>query len=171
MAKTESTRTPDIKATIDGTTLRLVFSHGEAITLPAPMTSEAIRQQAMMHGFKQKLVDAAAISRNPDTGRTASIQDKFNAVMEVYNRLTVDGEWNKVREGGTGGGGLLYRALVRLYADTRTPEQVRTFLDAKTDAEQAALRKNSKVAAMIETIRAESARDDGIDSDELLAGI
>ena len=92
MAKNDSTRTPDIKATIVGRTLTLAFSHGEEIRLHAETTAGAIQEQAMMHGFKQKLVDAAAISRNPDTGRTASIVDKYNAVLEVYNRLTVDGE-------------------------------------------------------------------------------
>jgi len=171
MAKTESTRTPDIKATIVGTVLQLVFSDGGNLTLDANACTDEIRTHAMMHGFKQKLVDAAAISRNPDTGRTASILDKRAAVREVFERLTLAGEWNKTREGGGGSGGLLYRALCRLYEATRTPEQVRAFLDSKTDAEQAALRKSSKIAAMIETIRAESAKDEGIDPDELLQGL
>ena len=174
MSKT--TNTPAIDATITGLdsgnpTLSLVFSHGEVLTLSASQISVAIAQQAMMHGLKQKLVDAAAISRNTETGRAASVADKFEAVKEVYDRL-LSGEWNKRREGGaSASGGLLFRALCRMYDGKKSADDIREFLEAKTDAEKAALRKNSKVAAIIEEIRAESAKGGDVDADELLAGL
>ena len=133
--------------------------------------SPTIVAQAIIHGLKQKLVDAAAISRNPETGRAASVQDKFDAVKEVYDRLLA-GEWNKRREGGSGAsGGLLFRALCRMYDGKKTADDIRAFLEGKTDAEKAALRKNSKVAAIIEEIRAESAKDGDVNADELLADL
>lgn len=161
---------PAIDATIsaDHSALTLAFAHGQALTIRAADLSPTIVAQALMHGLKQKLVDAAAISRNTDTGRAASVQDKFDAVKEVYDRL-LSGDWNKRREGGAGAsGGLLYRALCRMYDGKKTADEIKAFLEAKTDAEKAALRKNSRVAAIIEEIRAESAKDGGANADDLL---
>jgi len=160
-----------IESTISQNTLTLAFDNGKILTMRDTDLSESVREMALMHGLKQKLVDAAAISRNPDTGRSATTEDKYNAVREVYDRL-LSGQWNKQREGGAGGnsGGLLFRALSRLYA-AKTPEQIRAFLEAKSDAEKATLRKLPAVAAIIEQLRAESAKTDGIDGAALLAGL
>ena len=148
----------------------LAFSDGAKITVrEGDITSDNIAHALAWHGLKQKLVDAAAISRNPETGRAASVADKRAAVQEVLDRLLA-GEWNKAREGG-GAGGLLFRALVRMYDGKRTPDDIKAFLESKTDAEKAALRKNSTVAAMIETIRAETGDAASIDTDAMLAGL
>lgn len=165
MNATHTTRKPAIETTIAGGNLTLTFSDGRTLDLDHTSLSAEIKQAALIHGLKQKLVDAAAISRDPSTGRAATIETKYNAVKEVYDRLLA-GQWNKNREAGTGGaGGLLFRALVSLYP-SKTPEQLREYLDGKTPAEQAALRKNPKIADAIATLRATS---DGSDSDELLA--
>ena len=153
--------------------LTLTFSHGATLTMQVGDLAPTIIAQAIMHGLKQKLVDAAAISRDPETGKTATIETKYAAVKEVYDRLLA-GEWNKRREGGAGGtGGLLYRALVRMYAGARTPEQIKAFLAGKDAAAQAILRKSPKIAVIIEEIKAEDAEgwDDAPDADELLAGL
>jgi len=170
---TKTANTPAIAADINnGTVLTLTFAHGEKLHLDASQLSADIRLMATMHGLKQKLVDAAAISRNPETGRAASVADKYDAVKEVYDRLLA-GEWNKRREGGAGGsaGGLLFRALCRMYAGKKDADAIREFLEAKTDAEKAALRKNAKVAAIIEEIRAESAKPGDSTSEDLLADL
>ena len=93
--------------------LVLAFANGKELSLTAGMLSNEIMEYAIWHGIKQKLVDAAAISRNTETGRPATIEDKFNAVKVVFDRITsADGTWNAVREGGGGAtGGLLLRAL------------------------------------------------------------
>lgn len=168
---TTETRTPAIDATIAGddiltASLTLAFSNGLRISVnPATLTA-SIQHMAMMHGLKQKLVDAAAISRNPDTGRSATIDDKYNAVREVFDRL-LSGQWNKVRDGGSGTkGGLLFRALCLMYAD-KTPDAIKAFLDKKTPAEKTALRNTAKIAAIIATLKEDEA-DDGIDADSLL---
>ena len=178
MANAKNGNTIAIKATIvegEGGVLaspnagvHLEFGNGKTLPVMLGDLPQSIISQCILHGLKQKLVDAAAISRNPDTGRAASIDDKIDAIREVADRLFV-GQWNKVREGGTGSGGLLLRALVRMFEGKKTVEAVRAYLETKTPAEQAALRKNSKVAAIIEDIRAESAGADGIDTDDLLA--
>ena len=145
--------------------LRLAFANGQTLSLQLADLNEGVIAYAVLHGLKQKLVDAAAIARNPDTGRSATIEDKYEAVKAVYDRL-LSGLWNAPRgEGGTGTGGLLFRALCRMYP-AKTPEALREFLSTKTAAEQAALRKNPRVAAIIDELRAATATDDG---EELLS--
>lgn len=149
--------------------LGLRFANGRTLALAASMLSDDILSYAIWHGLKQKLVDAAAISRNPETGRAASVDDKFEAVKAVYDRLLA-GQWNAPREGAGAGasGGLLFRALCRMYAGKKDEDAIREFLDVKTDAEKTALRKNPKVAAIIDEIRVESGKAASIDTDELL---
>lgn len=160
-------RNATITATVNGTTLTLMFVNGETLTMREDALNSDVRQYAMMHGLKQKLVDAAAISRNPENGRAASIDDKYRAVKAVYDRLLA-GQWNANREGGgANSGGLLFKALCRMYS-TKSPEQITAYLAGKTDAEKTALRKNPKVASIIEEIRAETGKSANIDTDELL---
>lgn len=163
----DTKRNATITATIDGTTLALTFANGETLTMRGDALNTDIQQQAMMHGLKQKLVDAAAISRNPETGRAASVEDKYQAVKTVFDRLLA-GAWNATREGGGTTGGLLLQALCRMYAGRKTAEAIKAFLAEKTDAEKTALRKNPRVAQIIEDIRAEQGKAASIDTDELL---
>lgn len=148
--------------------LVIEFAHGKRIELNPVDLADSVYKQAVYHGLKQKLVDAAAISRNPETGRSASIEDKYQAVKAVYDRL-IAGHWNAVRgEGGTGTGGLLFAALCRMYAGRKTEEELREWLGTKDKKAQAELRKNPKVAAIIEQIKAErGADDDGVGEDLL----
>lgn len=147
--------------------LLLQFANGEMLSITASQLQQSIMEYAIFHGLKQKLVDAAAISRNPENGRAASIDDKFQAVRAVYDRLLA-GQWNATREGSGQPGGLLFKALCRMYS-TKSPEQITAYLAGKTDAEKTALRKNPKVAVIIEEIRAETGKAANIDTDELLA--
>ena len=146
--------------------LLLQFANGKNLSITANQLQHSVMEYAIFHGLKQKLVDAAAISRNPETGRSASIDDKFQAVKAVYDRLLA-GQWNATREGGGQPGGLLFKALCRMYS-TKSPEQIMAYLAGKTDAEKTALRKNPKVAAIIVEIRAETGKAANIDTDELL---
>lgn len=167
----DTKRIPAVTAEINGTELVFTGDNGDRITVNAMALDEEIKLAAMMHGLKQKIGDAAAISRNPDTGRSATTGDKFDAMREVFERLTATRpQWNKTREGGDGGaGGLLFKALCRIKAD-KTPAEVRAYLEARTKEEQAALRKVPAIAAAIEEIKAASAKDGGIDGEALLAG-
>lgn len=149
------------------------FANGERIEVRPYVFGPDIREQAMFHGLKQKLIDAAAISRDPETGRSATVEDKFRAVFTVYNRLLA-GQWNAARGegGGTGSGGLLFAALMRLYP-AKGADALREYLGGLTPAQQAALRKNPRVAPVIEEIKAERAADgDGEEPGaDLLAGL
>ena len=161
-----------IETTIENGAIAFEFADGRTLRVYLDTLTPTIREAAIMHGLKQKLCDAAAISRDPATGRAATIDTKYDAVKEVFDRITsADGTWNKQREAGAGGsGGLLLAALVRMYAGRKTKDDLRAFLDGKNLSEQAALRKNPRVAEIIEEIKAERAKDgdDDTDSDAML---
>lgn len=168
-----TTRTPAISADIAGNVLTLTGANGLKIVVDAYALTDDMRMAAMMHGLKQKLVDAAAISRDTDTGRAADINTKMQAVKEVADRLYA-GEWNKTRAGeGVATGGLLLRALLRMYDGRKTKEELLAFIAGKTDAEKAALRASPKVAPIIAAIKDEDAarKGSGVDADDLLADL
>lgn len=171
MKTNETKRQPALSAEVhpngDGTNpvLEIVFADGHQIKLAHDVVSASIRIAATMHGLKQKLCDAAAISRDATTGKPATIATKRAAVMAVYERLLA-GEWNAKREGG-GAGSLLLRALMRMQPE-KSADTLRAWLDAKTDAERAALRLNPRVVKVIAQIQAERVADTDIDTDALL---
>jgi frataxin-like iron-binding protein CyaY len=150
-----------IETTVAGNTLTLSFANGEVLVVDATQLTPEIVLAATLHGLKQKLCDAAAISRNPETGRSATIEDKFAAVREVFDRITSDdGTWNKTREGAGGNsGGLLFRALCQIYKGKRTPEQITEFLAKLNDADKVALRKQPRVKTVIDELRPASTDD------------
>lgn len=165
IATTNSTHATDVH--IVHKIITLAFANGESIQFDTAELSNEVLAQAMAHGLKQKLADAAAISRDPSNGRAASIEIKHAAVKEVFNRLLA-GEWNKRREGGGNTGGLLFRALCEMYEGRKTPEQIKEYLATLSDKEKAALRKNPRVAEVIDRLRMAEGEDS---SDDLLAGL
>lgn len=162
------TKRAAIAADITKMVLTFTAANGEEVRIDADTLTTEVRHTAMMHGLKQKIGDAAAMSRNPETGASATLADKVAAMRAVSDRLQA-GQWNAER--GTGGeGGLLVRALMQLSPD-KTRAEVEATIEKWTTAEQAAVRKNPKVAAIIAAIQAEKAKASGIDSDALLGGL
>lgn len=157
-----------VKVDMCHTILTLEFANGNTLEMDTRQLAPSVISHALAHGLKQKLVDAAAISRDPRNGRAADINVKYAAVNEVFQRL-MTGDWNKRREGGGNTGGLLFRALVQMYEGRKTPEQLKEWLAGKSDKEKAALRKNPKLAQIIEDLRAADAKDGGAEPDDLLA--
>lgn len=164
-----STQTAAVSASINDATmvLTLTFKDGRTLDIDALSLNEDIRNAALLHGLKQKLVDAAAIGRDTETGRSATLSDKYEAVREVYDRITGPvGTWNKIRAAGDGvqSGGLLVRAIMQLSGKAR--EEVVAQLDAMSKEQRTALRANKRVAEVIATFK-----DTSDTSDELLASI
>ena len=170
-----ATTKKDIEATVtDDGSLLLEFRHGETLRLHPESLNPEIQRAALLHGLKQKLVDAAAISRDTTTGRAATIVTKFDAVKEIFDRITGAGgeapSWNKPRAGGAGGqGGLLARAIAR-YKGVEV-SAAKAYLDRLTDAQKQALRVDPRIATIINELRMESAKPAGIDTDALLGGL
>jgi len=150
--------------------MRLMFADGETRCI-TEHEIDRLGVAFMWHGAKQKFIDAAAISRNPETGRSATVADKRAAVMEVIVRCTVHGQWNKTREGGGGSGTLLLEALVRMYAGKKAKVDLVIYLDGLTPEQKRQLERNPRVAPLIEAIRTERRLASGKadDGEDLLA--
>lgn len=93
------------------------FTVGEqSFEMPTEGLAEDVVQSAFLHGLVQKISDRAAIGRDPETGASATPEEKFAAMKECAERLMSGGPWNAVATGGTGStGGLLFRAMKTLY--------------------------------------------------------
>ena len=124
-----------------------------------------------MHGLKQKLVDAAAIARNPDNGLSATPEDKYNAVRTVYDRITrADGTWNAVREGvEKQQGGMFIRAVMELTGKTKA--QIDNGMEKMSKEQIAALKKNPRVLDIMQRMEREAAAALGNTGDDLLAAL
>ena len=176
-------RTPAVSiVAIDGVTmterairipdnLSILFADKSGSAFNVSGLSDEVLTQALVHGLRQKLADAAAISRNIDTGASATVADKKAAVMAVAERLA-GGEWNKTtRE--TSGATMLADALARMKG-CDVSDMV-AFLADKTEEQKAALAKNPRVAATILQIKAERAAsraaNSGVDADGMLSDL
>ena len=145
----------------------LTFAGGRQRSVKGADLTRALQQAALFHGLKQKLGDAAAIPRNTDTGRSATNAEKAEAVCEVLDRLLA-GEWNKTREGGETGAGVLLTALVNLYPK-KTREALTAWLAGLDKDARAKIRKNPTVAAEMLRIRSERAAAGAEGSGDLLS--
>lgn len=176
----ETKRVPIVTTEFDeqAGAMSVVFSDGRQHSFLLDNLAPEIRLRATIHGLNAKLVDAAAIARDTMTGRAATLETKYQAVMEVFHRITdpTAPMWNKVREGAGGGNGnLLVAAIFRLYNGRKTEEQIRAYLATLTDAQKQALRIEGRIAPIIAEIKAEremaKGKATGIDSRAVLAGL
>lgn len=134
------------------------------IELHLDAVSPENRDYAGVHGFGQRIPDAAAIPRNPETGKSASPQEKFDAMVRLVEHYeSGTSEWSRVRESGEGANrGQLFRALQIIYP-ARTPEQIRAVMDGWTKEQLKEVRKSQAVRDAIATFT------DGSEGDAILA--
>lgn len=158
----------------------LTFTVGNAgsFTLNPTALGEDIRTRAMLHGLVQKVSDAAAISKDDLTGDAdKDAATKLAAMSSVAERLAA-GEWSKRNGDGSGPvAGIIYRAFeewaLAMAAKGKktapTPEKLRAVYDAKSRAEQLALRNVPEIAKIIERMKAErGTKGEAVDTAELL---
>jgi hypothetical protein len=139
-------------------------------TLTLAQVSENVMRRAAIHGLKQRVSDAAAQSRDPKTGASASAHDKLEAmvaIVEHYN--SGSSEW---RLKGTDRIGsdevLLARALAEVYPD-RDVAKLRTYVSGLTKPERTKLLMTGDIKVAADLIREAEAAVSTIDTDELLA--
>lgn len=177
-----------IETKIDGMRLTVTVAGLEPIVVNADTLPDNVKAYAMMHGLKQKICDAAALSRDTESGQPATPHAKHGAMTAIFSNLLA-GLWNKPSEGGVAGGGVLLRALCQLSG--KAVDVVRAGLDAtiqRTMTENAgmsegkaratvyaAMRANPKVADAVRRIEAEDAKTSGasarVDTDAMLESL
>lgn len=136
--------------------VRLDFRNGETRLFTLP---DNLLNKFAAHGAEQKLGDEIA-------GLTDT-EDCVLAVDELIDRL-YNGEWGVKREAnGMAGTSVLVRALVEHTG--KTVEQIKQFLNGKSQAEKVALRNNPKIKPIVERIEAEKAsKKANVDTDAML---
>lgn len=181
-----TTRTPAIAVEVTQATeptrteifhgqLTLKFADGTARVVDSANLTPEILSIALMHGLKQKFVDGAAIARNTETGASATLADKKEAVLAIVERVE-GGAWNVGRGEGSGTpkGSILFLALQRMQPK-RDAAELAEWVKARSKEELAALMRNAKLLPFIQAIQAERAaaavQKAGVDSDALLDGL
>lgn len=170
--KSNSVITHEVTRTDEGHVIIKFNVLGAGYTmLELSRVAQSNKDRAMVHGFVQRISDAAALSRNPSTGLPASPVDKLNAMGELVDHyMTGTEEWSRKRTGGGAQeGGLLLEALVRMYP-AKDREQLAAWLKQRTPAERAGLGNEPRVKATMDEIRAERAPKN-VDAGALLAGL
>lgn len=127
------------------------------------------REYAELHGWKQRFVDAAALTRDPVTGKPASPADKFASIellVDHYKSGSLDWALRAVTSERTSGElAFLVRAVVAIKG--KSSAEVRDWLKSKTAAERTSLALMPAIKELIDGYRAEGAAD--IDSEAMLA--
>ena len=141
------------------------FPNSRTISIELDKIPDTIKNHAMLHGIKQKVGDAAAISRNTDTGVSATYDDKANAMQMVVDRLLAGG-WNLEAGEREPTGGLLAQALALVTG--KTIEDVRAKLALLDKTQKTALEGQKKVADAMAKLRAQKSEESGIDGNALL---
>lgn len=175
MSKKETKRANSIISVqrMDG---KLHFTvHGIGVlTLDPEKVSQENRSRAMFHGFEQRVRDAGALSVDRDTGKSATPQEKFDAMSKVAEHLNSGAaEWTMKPAASPGvDAGLVLLAIMRVYGKTlEAAETVIAASMAKRGLDRTGALKlwaaSDKVAAMMLVIKTERLTST-IDSDDLL---
>ena len=108
-----------ISITHEGDALTFAVRDAGTLTLNLSRVSAAVRAMATIHGFKQRIADAAAIPRDTATGKPASPADKFAAMRALVEHYESGSEEWSIRKSGGGGQstGLLRRAMAAFLID------------------------------------------------------
>lgn len=161
-----------VETPADGQVIVFKVKDAGETKLPLLLLNEKLKQRAMVHGLVQKVSDAAALSRDSKTGKSASAQDKLAAMVKVVEHLTSGTEeWNLKREGGGGPGAetqLLVKALGELYP-SKGFEALSKWVKARSVQERSALMAQENIKVKVDGYRSEQAKS--VDAEELLAGL
>lgn len=148
----------------DGNILFRVPNVGEAV-LRVDQVSLENRHKAMLEGFVKRVVNMAAISRNTDTGASATPTEKWarmHAAIEHYNSGSTMWGMKAAEGSGLGDDGIIVQALMRVKSVTieRVNELVEAMMvkhSLERKAVLANLRKSEPIIRMVAEIKAEHA--------------
>ena len=83
-----------MKCTRTGSTLTFTFSDSTPSIYFNAENATVSRNDAMMHGFEQKIRDNAAIAKSADNGYNITESMRAAAIQQMVTHLTTSTEWN-----------------------------------------------------------------------------
>jgi hypothetical protein len=143
----------------------------DPLVLRLDSVSESCRTYAVYHGLGARIGDAAAIARSERDGKSASAQEKWQAMSTLVEHYNSGAEgWSpKVAERIGSDELLLARALSALRPD-KDPARIRAYIAGMNKAQRTALiTQNAEVRAEVTRLQAEVVKD--IDADALLEAL
>lgn len=172
--KPKSNSVVTVQQNEDGTIAVQILGAG-LVTFDPTKASEKVKAHAMFHGFKQRLADAAAMSRNTDTGKAATPTEKEAAIRELADfYMTGTEDWSRVGVGG-GGKSITVEAIAAIKgieydaAEAMVEEMAKAKYEGDTKKCLAFLRTGAAVGAKIEEIRKARMPAPKVDADAALA--
>lgn len=143
-------------------------------SMSATLDLNAVHQSnldyAALHGFKQRIGDMAAQTKNPKTGESASAADKFAAILRgVDHFMSGSPDWN-LRVAASGpriDSETLFLARAIAQLKSKDLDAMVDWVKSKPAADRAALALKPEIKFLIDGYRAAGAAD--IDTDEMLS--
>lgn len=141
------------------------------LVLDLNSVSEQCRTYAAYHGFGQRIGDAAAMERAARGGKSASPQEKFDAMRALVEHYNSGAEgWSPKAADRIGSDELLLARALAVVKPDKDPAKIREYVSGLTKAQRTALMtQNAEVKAAVELLQAEQVKD--INTEELLAGL
>jgi hypothetical protein len=99
-----------MKCTRTGSTLTFTFSDSTPSIYFNAENATVSRDDAIMHGFEQKIRDNAAIAKSADNGYNITESMRAAAIQQMVTHLTTSTEWN-MRKGATVKENPVFRAI------------------------------------------------------------
>ena len=130
-----------------------------ALKFDTDKVSNECANHAALHGFVQRISDAAAMSRDPKTGKPATPQEKYDAMAAlVAHYESGTPEWSRVRAGDGSPKGQTLRALCIAFPN-KTPEEIKTWFGGLSKDAKSNVRASQKVRDAIATFTDTTAGD------------
>jgi len=143
---------------VEGTVVSIAFASGETLSADVTAMPDEIKKHLIVHGLSQKLGDSYA---------GADEKEAYGCAQRVLEGL-MKGEWSTRSEGGGSRTSMFLEAIARvLKTDV---DDARTRFDAKTEEEQAAIKKHPQVKQALAQIKAERAAAELAAAEKATAG-
>ena len=142
------------------------------IDLDDPRLSPEVIAAAAINGFRQRLMDAAALKRDTATGKSATAQEKDAAIRKLYDHyISGSAEW-ELQRGAVGPriDPLVVRAIMEAFS--KSEDVVRAMIETNSEKQGlkpaeycAALVENAKVKPIVERMRQEALKGVVVEDD------
>lgn len=168
---------------IEGTKITWNVKDAGALVLDLAAVAQANKERAMGHGFVQRVSDAAAMARDSKTGKSATPQQKFEAMKRlVEHYMSGSEEWSPARA--TEGVGrprvdrdkeLLAMAL-GIFQPQKDAGTIAQFVQGLKKEQVTALLVSEQLGESVALAREEMEKESreaakGVDAEELLKGL
>ena len=169
---------------IEGQLVKFAVKGAGELVLDVAKVHAANRKRAEMHGFVQRVSDAAAMARDSKTGASATPQEKFEAMKRLVEHYMGGAEeWSPARSvEGVGRPksenpqARLLRVALSLFNPEKSAETIAQFVKERNAAQITALLLSEQLKVSVELAREQLAQEDakaaeGVNAEELLSGL